>query len=126
MNVEKRLRASKTRSNNARFDHGMTLGRKWAEDSAEADELEQLARWRGGFLSIDHVADALLCDADDLIGSALVFGDDVIDHVALYCPYFAAGFVAGALTLMAEHLDVFGLPAEIVTDAIDGVIGWSE
>lgn len=110
-NVTQRLKESKAKSDKRLFDLGVKRGREWAEESAEADELELLARCEleTGSTIVD-VADLIDGDLEQMIGE--------LDLLPLHSPSFAEGFVTGALVVFAEHL----LPAPEASEEITVVV----
>jgi hypothetical protein len=112
-----RLRASKRRAESEQYEKGETVGREWAEEYAEADELIHLERWYG---QLGRDADAVFGEPDNNgpAASALVawgacpendeswpaaqdFWEQALgdDTSAADDPQFVRGFVEGALGL---------------------------
>lgn len=98
MNVSARLKQSKTKSNKRQFEKGVKLGREWAEQSADADQLELLARSELPEVTIEEVADFVESDVETMVGQ--------IDLLASFSPHFSEGFVTGALVVFAEHFEI--------------------
>jgi hypothetical protein len=115
-----RLRASKRQSEDAHYKEGFEIGREWAGDTAEADELERLERW---YNRLGNYVDAMFDDASRPVADIILevvwpeeshkgsrgmiwdafwkpaIGDDIS---TLDDPSFVKGFVEGALALWGE------------------------
>lgn len=100
--VDERLRESKKELNAARFSAGQLAGREWAEDDADALDLERLAKEElaPGANIFDVAAHLGYDDVESLVGAR-------DDELLLTSPHFAEGFVTEALVVFAEHFHVF-------------------
>jgi hypothetical protein len=118
-----RLRASKRQSEDTHYKEGFEIGREWAGDTAEADDLQRLERWkercgwewgecfdndpRRSCTVADLVAQNIWPDDDLTLPSSDEFWEQALgdNTSAKDNPSFVKGFVEGALALWDEVKD---------------------
>jgi hypothetical protein len=101
--VIQRLRASKLKSDDSNYKEGLELGRRWAEETAEADDLERLTSGEG-WNSADELAEFITGDADDHKAAFWKSVGDDLDSL-LKSRSFLDGFVQGAAGVWCQVRD---------------------
>ena len=102
----RRLNESRERKRETDKTSAQNAGRKWAVETAEYDELERLMKLRehvrqfGVPVGLAHDIVSALCDDDCplSIQDAHDWWKTVTGNVTV-CPYFAAGFLDGAMAV---------------------------
>jgi hypothetical protein len=100
--VAERLRNSKFECDELLRKDGADAGREWAENDANADEIETLNRFGTDrpYRHICDIADSLGIDFEVLVG-------DELGAIQLMSPAFARGFVEAVCQVYREHEIVF-------------------
>ena len=122
--VIERLWASKQRIDAEQAEQGEEVGREWARDHAEADELERLSKFsdgiereQGGWDGLFHMSDGQSAYGPSEIVAFAILGDDgdrsaasdfweaQTGHDRVPLNAFVKGFVDGALEVWGDVKD---------------------